>query len=154
GTHDLARDVLKFAGLEPKRGDGSGDYTIVTLSYAELLEDREPASLPDAVFTVSGLPSPVVRALMATKHYHLAALPFGEAFALDALDPGDSATSPRPNGLRNEISRVKIFPAVIPPFTYGVEPARPPREITTFGPRLLLVANENVPTRAVRQLLE
>jgi TRAP-type uncharacterized transport system substrate-binding protein len=154
GTHDLARDVLKFAGLEPKRVDGSGDYTVLTLSYSELLKERDAAQLPDAIFTVSALPSPVARALVVRQHFRLVALPFGEAFALDALNRGSvegPASEPEPV---SDVSKVRIYPAQVPPFTYGVEPPMPPGEISTFGPRLLMVANENTPARAVRQILE
>jgi TRAP-type uncharacterized transport system substrate-binding protein len=154
GTHDLARDVLKFAGMEPKRNGGSGDYTALTLSYAELLKITDAAQLPDAVFSVSALPSPVVRALAVRQHFQLVALPFGEAFALDGLNRGSSAKGADEPSAVSDVSKVRIYPAQIPPFTYGIEPPTPPREIATFGPRLLLVANENVPPRAVRQLLE
>ena len=80
GTHDVARDVLKFAGLEPKHGDGLGDYALVTKSYRELLAEPDATQLPDAIFTISASPSPVVRALVVRFRYQLVALPFGEAF--------------------------------------------------------------------------
>jgi TRAP-type uncharacterized transport system substrate-binding protein len=154
GTHDLARDVLKFAGLDPNRDQGSVDYTVVTLSYGDLLKEQDAARLPDAVFTVSALPSPVVRALVMRQHYQLVSLPFGEAFALNALNRLSAQPTTELQDAKSDVSRVKIYPALIPPFTYGVEPPTPPRELATFGPRLLLVANEQVPNRAVQQTLE
>jgi len=154
GTHELARDVLKFAGLDPKREDGSGDYTVLTRSYGELLKETDAAKLPDAVFSVSALPSPVVRALVVRQHYRLVPLPFGEAFALDALNRGSAeAPSQQPDHV-SDVSKVLIYPTEIPPFTYGVEPPTPPRAIPTFGPRLLMVANEKISSRAVRQILD
>ena len=154
GTQDLARDVLSFAGLEPAGENRPGGYQAMTLSYGELLVERDPARLPDAVFSVSALPSPIVRTLAVRHHYRLVALPFGDAFALDALNRGPSDVREGRPGPRSDVSKVKIYPAVIPPFTYGVEPPTPPREVGTFGPRLLLVTRENVRSRPVRQILE
>ena len=54
----------------------------------------------------------------------------------------------------SDVSKIRIYRVQIPPYTYGIDPPVPPREISTFGPRLLLVANENVPTRAVERVLE
>jgi TRAP-type uncharacterized transport system substrate-binding protein len=154
GTHDLARDVLKFADLDAQRADGSSDYTVVTLSYRDLLKERDAARLPDAVFTVSAMPSPVVRTLVTTQRYQLVPLPFGEAFALDALNRDSTQKSNRQGDAESDVSKLRIYPALIPPFTYGVDPPTPPREIPTFGPRLLMVAGEHVPTGAVQQILE
>ncbi|HEX3449136.1 MAG TPA: TAXI family TRAP transporter solute-binding subunit, partial [Isosphaeraceae bacterium] len=154
GTHDLSRDVLKFAGLEPSRAHGSGDYSVLTLSYGELLTTTDSAKLPDAIFTVSALPSPVVRALAVRWRYRLVPLLFGEAFALDALNRGAADAPDAEPSSSSDVAKVSIYPAVIPPFTYGIEPPTPAREVATFGPRLLMVANENVPARAVRQILE
>ena len=154
GTHELGRDVLKFAGLESVRDDGEADYFVSTLSYGELLRETDATKLPDAIFTVSALPSPVVRALVVRKRYQLVPLPFGEALALDALNRGTSKTRPGTSIRLSDVSRIGIYPAQIPPFTYGIEPPMPTREIVTFGPRMLLVANEITPTRAVLQVLE
>jgi TRAP-type uncharacterized transport system substrate-binding protein len=154
GTHDLSRDVLKFAGLEPSRDHGSGDYSVLTLSYGELLTETDGAKLPDAIFTVSALPSPVVRSLAVRWRYRLVPLPFGEAFALDALNRGSSDAPYAQGASASDVAKVSIYPALIPPFTYGIEPPTPPLEVSSFGPRLLLVAHENVPSRAVRQILE
>jgi hypothetical protein len=52
------------------------------------------------------------------------------------------------------VAKLQIHPTLIPAFTYGVEPPTPPMELRSFGPRLLLVAHEAVPTQAVRRLLE
>jgi TRAP-type uncharacterized transport system substrate-binding protein len=156
GTHDLARDVLKFAGLKPDEPGRPGDYTLLTKTYAELRAETDSAQLADAVFTVSALPSPVARTLVIRHHYQLVHLPFGEAFALDALNSGTAEaihSEPQTTTL-GDVSKVRIYPAQIPPFTYGVDPPTPPRAIATFGPRLLLVANENVPSRAVERVLE
>src|SRR5262249_42531294 len=105
GTHDVARDVLKFAGLEPGRAGSQGDYAAMTKSYRELLDETDPAQLPDAVFTISALPSPVVRALVARFHYELVDLPFGEAFALDSLNRSPSEQTRTRSDTVSEVSK-------------------------------------------------
>jgi TRAP-type uncharacterized transport system substrate-binding protein len=154
GTHDLALDVLRFAGLEPKRADGTGDYIVATLTYRDLLDSTNTAELPDVVFTVSALPSPVVRTLVARHHYHLVELPFGEAFALDALNRRNLGTPELVGADSSDVTKLQIQSTAIPAFTYGVEPPVPPMELQSFGPRLLLVAHEAVASQAVRRLLE
>jgi TRAP-type uncharacterized transport system substrate-binding protein len=153
GTHELARDVLRFAGLEPRDDTGLGDYTVASLGYGELLA-ADLATLPDAIFTVSPLPSPVVRTLVGRQHYHLVELPFGEAFALDALSRRSSA-APNPDSVQtSSAAKLRVHLTSIPPFTYGIEPPSPPLALRTFGPRLLVVAHEAVPSTAVRRILE
>ena len=128
GTHDLARDVLKFAGLSAAYDGGSGDYTLTTKSYGELLEESDAGKLPDAVFSVSALPSPVVRALVSRHRYQLVALPFGEAFALDALNRESPYPSPTRTERPSDVSKIRIYKAIVPPFTYGVDPPVPARD--------------------------
>jgi TRAP-type uncharacterized transport system substrate-binding protein len=153
GTHDLALDVLRFAGLSPRGEDGSGDYLVSTASYPELEAKIEGGSLPDAIFTVSDLPSPLCRRLIAKRRYALVSLPFGEAFFLEAFD-SDRHARPGSPSERDEVAKYRIYPTQIPAFTYGVEPPSPAAPLTTFGPRLLLVAHESVSPRAARLVLE
>jgi TRAP-type uncharacterized transport system substrate-binding protein len=164
GTHDLAIDVLKFAGLRPRRrdrpgaaedaGHGEGDYVLSTVPYSELEALIDHNDLPDAVFTVSDLPSPIVRHLVLKRGYQLVSLPFGEAFFLDAFENRSGDRSQSSRGKTDEVDRFRIYPAEIPAFTYGIEPPSPPAALATFGPRLLLVAHESTPNRAVRAILE
>jgi TRAP-type uncharacterized transport system substrate-binding protein len=154
GTHELALDVLRFAGLEPKRADGSGDYAVARLSYRDLLDSMDAAKLPDVIFTVSALPSPIVRTLVARHHYQLVELRFGEAFALDALNRRNAATPELVGADSSEVTKLQIHTTSIPAFTYGVEPPSPPMELHSFGPRLLLVAHQDVSSEAVRRVLE
>ena len=95
GTHDLSLEVLKFAGLRPRRGDGAGDFKVSTASYRELEAQVDRGELPDAVFTVSDLPSPLVRLLIARRQYQLVPLPFGEAFSLDSFEDQADPEGPR-----------------------------------------------------------
>lgn len=67
GTHALATELLNFFALR------SGvDYEPTFLGYEEL-EELSTEELPDAVFTVSSLPSPVARHLISRHHRFLKA---------------------------------------------------------------------------------
>jgi TRAP-type uncharacterized transport system substrate-binding protein len=157
GTHDLAREVLEFAGLEPARADGRGDYHELRLgqeALSELSPDSAGGQRPDAIFIVSALPSPVVRHLVDRDQYQLVPLSFCDAFALDPLDRGHLPVAAHVVGTEGDISKTRIYPIKIPRFTYGMNPPMPADDLPTFGPRLLLVANEQVEARAVCQVLE
>lgn len=54
GSRVLASEVLEFSGLEP-----GSDFVASDLGYAELERETDRSRLPDAVFTVSTLPSPI-----------------------------------------------------------------------------------------------
>jgi TRAP-type uncharacterized transport system substrate-binding protein len=154
GTHDLALEVLKFAGLRPAHGEEAGDVRVSTAGYRELEAQVDRGELPDAVFTVSDLPSPIVRRLVAKRQYQLIPLPFGEAFALDSFEDRGGSDGTVARRETDDVTRSRIYPTLIPAFTYGVEPPTPAEPLPTFGPRLLLVAHESVPARAVSRLLE
>jgi TRAP transporter TAXI family solute receptor len=145
GTYCLGSAVLAFAGLE------SDDYVAETHSYAELMAEQEAASLPDAVFTVSTLPSKVTRHLVSRHGYRLVGLPFAEAFALSTL--GESTHQLRGDPIA-EVRREHTYDTVIPAFTYGVEPDVPPEPTHTLGTRLLLVSHDSVPKEVIERLLE
>jgi TRAP-type uncharacterized transport system substrate-binding protein len=153
GTNRLATEVMAFAGLRPG-GDGSpGDFVASLVGYADLQAEADRAKLPDAVFTVSTLPSPVARHLVKSHGFRLVSLPFFEAFALGALDEEPRA---RPVGDRPDtrVDRRNVSSAEIPSFAYRIEPGVPPRTIPTLGTRLLLVVRRDVPEATVRRLLE
>jgi TRAP-type uncharacterized transport system substrate-binding protein len=145
GTHCLASAGLAFAGLDP---DG---YVAEGRSYAELMAEVDSAKLPDAIFSVSTLPSRVARHLVARHGYRLVGLPFAEAFALSTL--GESASIARGDPAA-EVRREHTYDAIVPAFTYGVEPSVPPESMHTLGTRLLLVARKNVPAEAIGRLLD
>lgn len=148
GTYLLASDVMAFAGLQS--GD---DFVESTLGYADLQREADRTRMPDAVFTVSTLPSPVARYLVTAHRYRLVALPFFQAFTLDTLDR-DPAPAGRPGEAVTGIERRHICDATIPSFTYEVEPSVPPEEIHTLGTRLLLVARKDVAAPTIQRLLE
>ena len=148
GSYLLAGEVLEFSGLKPRI-----DYTVSSSGYAELERETERSRLPDAVFSVSTLPSPMVRHLVTKHAYRLVPLPFLEAFTLGTLDR--EPDPPRPPGMADiKVDRRHICDATIPAFVYEVEPGVPPELIHTIGTRLLLVARRDVPTETVRRLLD
>lgn len=139
GTAALAREVLRFAGLAP-----GADYRTAELSYAALMAEEDPARLPDAVFTVSSLPSPVAQRLVDRHGYALVALPFGEAFALaGVLEVG-----------RPQVRKAHVYDATIPAYAYGTDPPAPPSPTATLGTRLLVVADRRAEPEAIGRLLE
>jgi len=154
--HRLARAVLEFIGV-PARDDANPDgYVPSLLDPRELLADADGAvALPDAVFLIETLPSPVARALIVERGYRLVALPFAEAFALSALRTELEA---RAGGAEHEtgepLRRGFVYEAVIPAFTYSVDPAVPAQPLRTLATRLLFIANENVPSGSIERTLE
>ncbi len=148
GTHSLALEVMAFSGLRP-----GNDFTESDHSYAELQGETDRSRLPDAVFTVSTLPSPVARRLVTAHHYRLASLPFCEAFALGALDE-EHITPYLPGETQTRIDRRRVYDAVIPAFAYKFEPGVPPEAIHTLGTRLLLIARKDIPASTIRTLVE
>lgn len=128
GTRRIAIVALDFADLHPGR-----DFTDEDISYKEL-ESRLYARLPDALFTVSLVPSPVVEQLVHRHGYVLVPIPFARALSL---------------------RHPTLHEVTIPAFAYGVTPApTPPYEVTTTGTQLLLVAHSRVPNEAVERLLK
>jgi TRAP-type uncharacterized transport system substrate-binding protein len=151
GTHSLATEALAFAGLHPKIPGGKGGYVATTLSNAELLAEKEPARLPDAVLLVACLPSEITKKLVSEREYRLVPIPFGEAFSLDGLRP-DAGPALSASGGR--VVRGRVQAVVIPAFTYHVEPAVPATGLSTLGTRLLLVAHKDVDVGAIQQLVD
>lgn len=140
GTNELARDVLAFAGLK----NADKDFQVSTLSYQEIMKIEEPEFLPDAIFLVSSPPAPVAQHLISKWSYKLVELPFAEAFALRAT---------RGLGGSGPIDHTRVYPTTIPPYSYGIDPATPERELTTFGTRLLMVAHKDVDPSVIDRLL-
>ena len=152
GTYALAVDVLRFAGLNHARGDFPGDYVATTLSYNQLREVRDRRELPDAVFTVSLLPASVARHLVTKQRFRLVPLPFAPAYSIEEEANVDvSAVSPRAG---QDVVRACVYDAVIPAFTYGVDPPVPPEPVHTLGTRLLLVARKDLNPEAVERVLD
>jgi hypothetical protein len=92
------------------------------------------------------LPSPLARRLVTRFGYQLQPLPFGEAYALDCLNP------PGAEGVH--VDRSMLSPGVIPAFTYGSNPATPAKEYLTICAPLVLIAEDHADAQAVTLLLE
>ncbi len=148
GTYLLATEVMAFSGLR-----AGNDYTATTHTYAELVRETDLARLPDAVFSVSTLPSPIARHLVTFHHYRLISMPFRDAFALGVLDP-DKSPSDTFGEKPTRIDRRHVYDTTIPAFAYELEPGVPPEVIHTLGTRLLLVARKETAPAPIRRLLE
>jgi TRAP-type uncharacterized transport system substrate-binding protein len=122
----VAEEILKFVGLT-----GGTDFTVDERGYNELL--KSPDTMPDAIFGLSPLPSPLGEKLARQFGYQLLELPMGEALSL---------------------RRPCYEDILIPADTYGVSPAVPQQKIHSIGVRGVLIANSEVPSLAVERLLE
>lgn len=129
GTNLLSREILRFANLET-----GADYEETNLSYEQLMA-AESDELPEAVFTVSILPSPIARQLIRKQNYRLVPLPFSKPFRLGLEDAKETGG----------IVHRRIGGATIPAFAYQVNPAAPSEDIRTIGYRLQLVAKADLP---------
>ncbi len=150
GTSALAVDLLRFFGLE----EGI-DYQATHMVYRQLIdEELATEELPDAVFTVSSLPSPIAKHLITKHGYRPVELPVANAFKLDwstqskaqGLAPVDQALA--------SVSRRSTVETQIPAFTYQVNPPVPGETLRTIGTRLHLVAHDEVPNEAVERLAD
>jgi TRAP transporter TAXI family solute receptor len=126
GTRALALDLLELAGM------GIHDFTEVAMTYEEL-EDAEEDALPDAVFHVSTMPSPVAEDLLRDRGYELMTIPYAPALALRDVFVSDG---------------------VIPMYAYGALPPTPRADVHTIATRMIAIASRDAPTDAIRHLLE
>ena len=130
GVRIIAEEILDFIELKPGLDYQAESYTFADLSK---LIATSPDALPDAIFGLSPLPSPLGEKLVHQCGYQLMELPVGEALAL---------------------RKAYIEDLVIPANTYGVHPAVPERPLHTVGTRAVLVANVDVSKVTIRRLLE
>jgi hypothetical protein len=126
GARVIAREILKFIKLAPGR-----DFQDIDFAFGNLRNLPRDA-LPDGIFSLSPLPSPLGERLVQFG-YQLMELPCGEALALRHPYLEDTC---------------------IPANTYGVHPPVPEKRLHTVGTRAVLIANANVPTLTVRRLLK
>ena len=141
GTHTFSQQLLDFIRIKP-----GVDCQITRLSYDELLsEEMTFDRLPDAIFSVSSLPSPVVGQLVERFDLQVVDLPFASAFRLDWI--ADS-------GSQKGVDRRRIVEATIPAFTYRVDPAVPQHDVKTLGAHLQLVANQKVDAHSMELIVD
>lgn len=127
GVRILAEEVLKFIGMRP-----GVDYQDEAYAFTEL-RDLPPQAMPDGIFSLSPLPSPMGQRLVREYGYQLMDLPFGEALAL---------------------RKPYLDDVSVPAHTYGAYPAVPGKLLHTVGTRAVLIAHCDVPKTAIRRLLE
>ena len=122
----VAEEILQFVGLV-----AGTDFTVDSRGYDELL--KSPETMPDAVLSLTPLPSPLGEKLVRQFGYQLLELPLGNALALRSPWFED---------------------VVIPPDTYGVCPGVPQKALHSIGVRGVLIAHRSVPSIAIERLLE
>ncbi len=127
GVRCVAEEILNFAGL------AAGKDFVEDPRPFDALTKSSPGTMPDAVFSLSPLPSPLGEKLVRQFGYQLMELPMGESLAL----------------------RKPFFEdAVIPTDTYGATPAAPPKPLHTVSVRGVLIAHRDVSGSAIERLLE
>jgi hypothetical protein len=101
---------------------------------------------------MGGIPSPMIRVLIADHGYRLVALPFGGAFNLGKFR---EAESPEPiDSVNLRLNKSFVEESVIPAFAYSVLPSVPASDTRTIATRLLLVASPSLDSRVVRRVLD
>ncbi len=127
GVHCVAEEVLRFIGMTANK-----DFLNDPRTYEQILKSP-PETMPDAIFTLSPLPSPLGDKLARQFGYQLMELPMGESMSL----------------------RKPSFEDIcIPADTYGVNPAVPAKTLHTIGVRGVLIAHRAVHRVAIERLLE
>jgi len=146
----LARSLLAFAGLRPRAEPSAGDFDAIDVDAAEIaarIARGERGALPDAIFDLATVPSTLAAPFLRDSEYALVPLPFAEAFRLSWLGTQDAPAD-------DAIDRNAVLDAVIPPFTYGIDPPMPAEALHTLGTELLLVAHDGVSRDTIERLLE
>jgi TRAP-type uncharacterized transport system substrate-binding protein len=147
GTQLLATEVLRFVGVCNESSEGASDCLWNHLTYSELQKSSYD-ELPDAVFTVSTLPSPLADALIDRHGFQLVPLPFGDAIAQQSfLELGTNRNA-------ESICKRNVYSTIIPAWTYSVQKKVPSSSLASLGTRLLLVGHERVPAELIQRFLD
>jgi len=147
-TAGLARAVLRFAEVTDDQGRGVAASNLEIGALEAIAAKGERAALPDAMFQLATTPSLVSQVMIRDADYQLVALPFAEALRMESLlTDGDAAVA-------GGVERQYVLDALIPAFTYQIDPPVPPETLHTLGSQLLLVANDAVPSETVELVLE
>ncbi len=127
GVREIGLVLTRFAGYTE-----NADY--VETNYAdEALLALPEHKMPDAIVTISSVPSYLVEILVKKHNYRVAEIPFPEALAL------------RHGWVAN---------GQILGYTYNLNPPVPDRNIVTVAVNMHLVANAHVDPAVVEKLLE
>jgi TRAP-type uncharacterized transport system substrate-binding protein len=127
GVRDIGLVLTRYAGYTE-----NADYVETNYSDEALLALPEH-KMPDAVITISSVPSYLVEILVKKHQYRVVEIPFPEALAL------------RHGWVAN---------GEILGYTYNLNPPVPDRNIVTVAVNMHLVANAHVDPVAIEKLLE
>ena len=86
------------------------------------------------------VPAKVALGLVRATGYALVPISFTDAFRLESI-----LRHPAADDEEATLERAYTMPALIPPFTYQIDPPVPAEAMPTLGSRLLLVANARLP---------
>lgn len=146
GTFLLSTRILRFAGLT------ENDYNQSTLGYDELIEQaRAGEPMPDAIFLVSSLPSPVASVMVNEMDYRIVDLPFSASLRRTWLSDFARQSDSKAD-VAQALRRVDRFD--IPAMTYRIDPPTPSQPLETIGTRMSLVASVNVPDEVVAKITQ
>lgn len=155
GTHVLAVNLLDFIGLgiDPSLDSNSVIEAKEFRSYSDLLHASND-TLPDAIFHVSMVPSPVAYQLVERNGYRLVAVPYARAFTRSgAIDVDGEDSKGNETRERGELNRTLVSECTIPAYTYGVAPDVPDRDLPTVGSRMLLATHRQESSPSIERLL-
>jgi len=151
-SHGLATSVLALAGIPEAHAAGVEGYIARHTDPAEIdavLASGRRSDLPDAVFHLATAPSKIALKYIRAADYRLVAISFADAYRLSAIImEGAQQVSDE------EVERLYTQDAVIPAFTYEIEPPVPAEPTHTLGVPLLMVANDAVSPETVGRVLE
>jgi TRAP-type uncharacterized transport system substrate-binding protein len=125
-SHDIGLTLTQFAGYTE-----NVDY-VETMYTPEQLLALPAAKMPDAIMTVSSVPSYLVELLVRDQHYEVMEIPFPESLALRHGWAADGQ---------------------ILAYTYNPSPPIPPKTIQTVAVNMHLLANAKVDPNAIAKLL-
>lgn len=126
GTRVVAHQILSYSGLT-----ANADYAEKNYSDEDLVGMR-PELLPDIIVSVSYAPSDLADFLVKKRGYHLVEMPFPPSLAKRL----------------GWVADTKILG-----YMYSIVPPVPPKDIQAVGVNLHLVANKDVNSHAIAELL-
>lgn len=155
----ISRDFLSFMRLKLPSTSHAGDVIPTMFNKSELLEksraileaeDVDKAALiselPECLFVLSSMPSPIVQALVEVANYQIVPVPATRAFLLDNLQDSNARTA--------VLEREFLEPTSIPKHSYFSKFSYPSNDCETIGVRLLVVARKQLAPLAVQKIMK
>ena len=147
-TEGLATEGLRFAGVPIGGAGGVSSAHLDIPELRRLIDAGDTAALPDAIFHLATVPSLIAQDLVQSAGYALIALPFAEAFRLNAVIADETG-----RGAEAHVDRRRVIEVKVPAFLYQTHPAVPAAAMPTLGTRLQLVARSDTPADAIDRML-